>query len=173
MQNLAAGAGDLERTLMDVKTCGTWVKVQLGPLLEEMMSPPQCLKNASVNPNSREVVEYALRLPGPDADNEVLLPVDAKFPQDDFERLMDAIDNAGREVVESARKALESRIRDEVKRISANYIMKFSNITAKRAGLPIPGGHGVAGSIRALGMLDICRRVGRIAPVYGFLTTGR
>ena len=67
----------------------------------------QYLKNASVDPNSREVVEYAVRLPGQDADNEVLLPIDAKFPQEDFERLMDAIDNADKEMVESERKALE------------------------------------------------------------------
>ena len=122
MQTLAAGVGDLKRTLMNVKTRGTWAEVQLGALLEEMMSPEQYLKNASVDPNSREVVEYAVRLPGQDADNEVLLPIDAKFPQEDFERLMDAIDNADKEMVESARKSLEGRIKEEAKRISGKYI---------------------------------------------------
>ena len=74
MQTLAAGVGDLKRTLMNVKTRGTWAEVQLGTLLEEMMSPEQYLKNAGVDPNSREVVEYAVRLPGQDADSEMLLP---------------------------------------------------------------------------------------------------
>lgn len=122
MQSLAAGVGDLKRTLMNVKTRGTWAEVQLGSLLEEIMSPEQYLKNASINPNSREVVEYAIRLPGQDADEEVLLPIDAKFPQEDFERLMDAIDNANKELIESARKSLENRIRDEAKRISTKYV---------------------------------------------------
>ena len=91
-------------------------------MLEEMTSPEQYLKNAGVDPNGREVVEYAVRLPGQDADSEVLLPIDAKFPQEDFERLMDAIENADKDLIESARKPLEGRIRDEAKRISAKYI---------------------------------------------------
>ncbi|MCY4031059.1 MAG: DNA recombination protein RmuC [Hyphomicrobiales bacterium] len=122
MQNLAVGVGDLKRTLMNVKTRGTWAEVQLGALLEEIMSPEQYLKNANINPNSREVVEYAVRLPGRDTEDKVLLPIDAKFPQEDFERLMDAIENADKEMVESARKSLEGRIREEAKRISAKYI---------------------------------------------------
>ena len=122
MQNLATGVGDLKRTLMNVKTRGTWAEVQLGALLEEIMSPEQYLKNANINPNSREVVEYAVRLPGRGADNEVLLPIDAKFPQEDFERLMDAIENADKEAIESARKSLEGRIKEEAKRISTKYI---------------------------------------------------
>ena len=75
MQTLATGVGDLKRTLMNVKTRGTWAEVQLGTLLEEMMSPEQYLKNAGVGPNGREVVEYAVRLPGQDVDTEVLLPI--------------------------------------------------------------------------------------------------
>ena len=122
MQTLATGVEDLKRVLTNVKIRGTWAEVQLGALLEEMMSPDQYLKNAKVDPNSREIVEYAVRLPGQDADSEVLLPIDAKFPQEDFERLMDAIGNSDRHAIESAQKSLEIRIKDEARRISSKYI---------------------------------------------------
>ena len=123
MQNLAVGVGDLKRTLMNVKARGIWAEIQLETLLDEILTPEQYVKNARVNPESREVVEFAIRLPGRDEeDSKVLLPIDAKFPQEDFERLMDALDGTDKQAIEAAQKALENRIKDEAKSISAKYI---------------------------------------------------
>ena len=123
MQTLATGVGDLKRVLTNVKSRGTWAEIQLGTLLDEMLTPEQYRKNAQVDPNSRERVEFAIRMPGQGANqSEVLLPIDAKFPQEDFERLMEATDRADKDAAERARKALESRIRAEAERISEKYV---------------------------------------------------
>lgn len=123
MQTLATGVGDLKRVLTNVKSRGTWAEIQLGTLLDEMLTPEQYRKNAQVDPNSRERVEFAIRMPGQGASpSEVLLPIDAKFPQEDFERLMEATDRADKDAVERARKALEKRIRAEAESISEKYV---------------------------------------------------
>jgi DNA recombination protein RmuC len=87
MQSLAAGVGDLKRVLSNVKVRGIWGEIQLGSLLEQFLAPDQYVRNAQVREDSAERVEFAIRLPGHDSEHEVLLPIDAKFPQEDFDRL--------------------------------------------------------------------------------------
>ena len=122
MQTLAAGVGDLKRVLTNVKTRGTWGEVQLGALLEQMMTPAQYQKNVATRPGSNDRVEFALRLPGPESGGPVWLPIDAKFPLEDFQRLQEAQDAADPVAVEAASKALEARIRLEAKTIREKYI---------------------------------------------------
>ena len=96
MQELATGVGDLKRVLTNVKTRGTWGEVQLGALLEEILTPDQYDSNVQLNEDSRELVEYAIRLPGSDDDPNscVWLPIDSKFPLADYERLVEASEMA-------------------------------------------------------------------------------
>jgi DNA recombination protein RmuC len=122
MQNLATGVGDLKRVLANVKTRGTWGEVQLGMLLEQFLLPDQYLKNAQVKEGSLERVEFAVRFPGRDSEKEVLLPIDAKFPQEDYERLVHAAERADTAAVEEAAAALEARIKSFAKSISGKYI---------------------------------------------------
>jgi len=120
MQNLAAGVGDLKRVLTNVKARGTWGEVQLGALIEQMLTPEQYERNVRTVPNSRDLVEFAIKLPG--KENIVWLPIDAKFPKEDYERLMDAHEKADVEQIEVAAKALETRIKQEAKTIREKYI---------------------------------------------------
>ena len=123
MQSLAAGVGDLKKVLSNVRVRGAFGELQLGTLLEQFLSPEQFLKNVQVQENSQERVEFAIRLPGRDADGEVLLPVDAKFPHDDYERLLTAAEAGDAEGVAEASKALENRIRVCAKTIRDKYIV--------------------------------------------------
>lgn len=120
MQNLASGVGDLKRVLTNVKARGTWGEVQLGALIEQMLTPDQYDRNVRTVPNSRDLVEFAIKLPG--KEQVVWLPIDAKFPKEDYERLMEAHDRADNEQIESAAKALEMRIKQEAKSIREKYI---------------------------------------------------
>lgn len=122
MQTLASGVGDLKRVLTNVKARGTWGEVQLGTLLEQVLTPDQYAKNVSTVPNSRDLVEFAIKLPGKEEGAPVWLPVDAKFPVEDYQRLMDAQDRADLDQVEQAAKALENRIKQEAKTIHDKYI---------------------------------------------------
>ncbi len=123
MQNLASGVGDLKRVLTNVKTRGTWGEVQLGNLLEQMLTPDQYLTDTPTRPGSQERVEFAIRLPGKgEGDPEVLLPIDAKFPTEDYERLMAAADRADAEAVETAAKQLDTRIKACAKDIRDKYV---------------------------------------------------
>jgi DNA recombination protein RmuC len=108
MQNLATGVGDLKRVLTNVKARGTWGEVQLGALLEQMLTPDQYDRNVQTSEESRETVEYAIRLPGRDDDpgSCVWLPIDAKFPQEDYLRLVEASDTADPGEVKSASASL-------------------------------------------------------------------
>jgi DNA recombination protein RmuC len=122
MQTLATGVGDLKRVLTNVKTRGTWGEVQLGMLLEQFLLPDQYLKNAQVKEGSLERVEFAVRFPGRDDEKEVLLPIDAKFPQEDYERLVHAAERADAVAVEEASAALEARVKSFAKTISSKYV---------------------------------------------------
>jgi DNA recombination protein RmuC len=122
MQSLAAGVGDLKRVLSNVRVRGTFGELQLGTLLEQFLSPEQFVKNAQVKENSQERVEFAIKLPGRDVEGEILLPVDAKFPQGDYERLLSAAEIGDAEAVAEASKALEIRIRSFAKMISDKYV---------------------------------------------------
>ncbi len=123
MQSLAVGVGDLKRVLTNVKTRGTWGEVQLGSLLEQVLTPEQYEQNVATIPGSRERVEFAIRLPGrDDGGSPVWLPVDAKFPLEDYQRLQDAQDRADQDEIESAAKALETRLREEARTIRDKYV---------------------------------------------------
>jgi DNA recombination protein RmuC len=123
MQHLATGVGDLKKVLTNVKTRGMWGEVQLGAILSEILSHQQYAENVRVNPNTSEVVEFAVRLPGRGAsESELWLPIDAKFPIEDYQRFVAAQEQADLESMEEARKSLEARIKQCAKDISSKYI---------------------------------------------------
>ena len=122
MQSLASGVGDLKRVLTNVKTRGTWGEFQLEALIEQIFTPDQYEKNRVTRPGASARVEIAIRLPGRDGDQPVWLPIDAKFPIEDYQRVLDAHEQADTALVEEAAKALEVRIRGEAKKIKEKYI---------------------------------------------------
>lgn len=123
MQTLASGVGDLKRMLTNVKSRGGWGEAQLGKLLEDALTVEQYGRNVKTRPGSNESVEFAIKLPGRDADGSVVyLPIDAKFPKEDYERLLDAAERADAAGVEAAAKALETRIKNEAWAISEKYL---------------------------------------------------
>ena len=130
MQTLAAGVGDLKRVLSNVKTRGTWGEVQLEALLDQVLTADQFARNVATRPGSGDRVEFAIRLPGREAGRSagegdttpVWLPIDAKFPIEDYQRLLDAQDRADPVAVEVAAKALEMRLRSEAKSIREKYL---------------------------------------------------
>ena len=124
MQSLASGVGDLKKVLTNVKARGTWGEVQLGELLASVLSPEQFERNVATRPGKNDRVEYAIRLPGRDDPDghPVWLPIDAKFPQEDYLRLVEAEERADREAADAARQALEARIRDEARKIRDKYL---------------------------------------------------
>lgn len=122
MQTLATGVGDLRRVLTNVRIRGTWGEVQLGSLLEQILAPDQYEKNVATTGTS-ERVEYALKLPGRDPDQEqVWLPIDSKFPIEAYQRLVDASERADPIAVEIALRELERSIEDCAKTISIKYV---------------------------------------------------
>ena len=126
MQTLAAGVGDLKKVLTNVKTRGTWGEVQLEALLDQILTADQFDKNVATRPRSNERVEFAIRLPGQggsaDERRPVWLPIDAKFPVEDYQRLVDAQERADSAALEAAAKALEVRLRDEARKIRDKYV---------------------------------------------------
>src|SRR5437899_1472839 len=123
MQTLAVGVADLKRVLTNIKTRGTWGEVQLENLLEQMLTPGQYEKNVATRPGSSERVEFAIRLPGRgDGREPCWLPIDAKFPLEDFQRLQDAQDGADIAGVEMFGKALEDRVRKQARDIHDKYV---------------------------------------------------
>lgn len=121
MQSLAAGVGDLRRVLGNVKTRGTWGEVQLGALLADVLSPAQYAANVATRPGSTLRVEYAICLPGADGET-VYLPIDAKFPQEDYLRLVEAQEAADPDGAEAAARALEARVRASAREIAGKYV---------------------------------------------------
>lgn len=124
MQNLASGVGDLKRVLTNVKARGTWAEVQLGAILDQVLTPDQYDKNVCVKPDTTERVEFAVRLPGPkdDPNSVVHLPIDSKFPQEDYARLQDAADKADPIAVQAATDALLRAVKASAKEIHDKYI---------------------------------------------------
>jgi DNA recombination protein RmuC len=124
MQSLAIGVGDLKRVLTNVKARGTWGEVQLGALLQEMLTPEQFAQNVQTREDGRELVEYAIRLPGRDEEpgSCVWLPIDAKFPQEDYLRLLEAGDLGDAEAMQNAAGALSRSIQASAKDIHDKYI---------------------------------------------------
>lgn len=123
MQTLAAGVGDLKRVLTNIKVRGIWGEIQLEKLLSEILTNEQYAGNVATKPNSNERVEFAIKLPGRNVDlSQVWLPIDAKFPQEDYQRLQDAYEESNNETIDKCRKALALRIKEEAKMIADKYI---------------------------------------------------
>lgn len=123
MRKLATDVGGLQKVLTNIKTRGCWGEVQLGNLLEQMLTPDQFARNVATNPTSNERVEFAVKLPGHDVDGaQVWLPIDAKFPQEEYQRLGDAQERGEVEAAEAAAAALEASVRAEAKKICDKYL---------------------------------------------------
>lgn len=120
MQSLASGVGDLKKVLTNVKTRGTWGEIQLDNLLSQLLIAEQYEKNIITKKGSRDPVEFAIRLPG--RDHDVLIPIDAKFPKEDYERLLLAQEEANAPLMEEYSKAIENRLKLEAKKIRDKYI---------------------------------------------------
>jgi DNA recombination protein RmuC len=121
MQSLAVGVGDLKRVLSNVKVRGVWGEFQLGSLLEELLAPDQFIRNCRTRKGGNDPVEFAVRLPGRNGE-EVLLPIDSKFPQEDFLRLLDAQERCDADATSQAAAALAQRVRKMADDICAKYI---------------------------------------------------
>lgn len=124
MQTLASGVGDLKRVLTNVKARGTWAEVQLGALLEQVLTLDQYEKNVAVRTGSSERVEFAIRLPGrkDEPGSHVWLPIDSKFPQEDYLRVQEAADRADVAAVQGAADALARTVRAAAREISDKYV---------------------------------------------------
>ena len=162
MHSLAAGVGDLKKVLTNVKTRGTWGEIRLGHILEQILTPEQYAANVATKKNSRERVEFAVRLPGPAADgNQVVwLPIDAKFPQEDYQRLVDAQEAADKELADKSLKSLESRIKLEARSIRDKYIDPPHTTDFALMFLPVEGLY--AEVLRQPGLCDMLQREHRI-----------
>jgi DNA recombination protein RmuC len=140
MQNLAVGVGDLKRLLNNVKTRGTWGEIQLGSLLEQILAPEQFDKNVKVRPKSTEIVDFAIKFPGQgDSPEPLWLPVDAKFPQEDYLRLIEAGEQGDLIASDKALKQLETRIKAEARSIRDKYIYPPHTTDFAILFLPIEG----------------------------------
>jgi DNA recombination protein RmuC len=119
MRTLANGVGDLKKVLTNVKTRGTWGEIRLSHILEQILTPDQYDVNVATKKNSNERVEFAIKLPGQKADKEkiIWMPIDSKFPQEDYQRLMDAQEAADKASAEKSIKNLEMRIKAEARHI--------------------------------------------------------
>ncbi|MDO4987737.1 MAG: DNA recombination protein RmuC [Synergistes sp.] len=122
MKALTSDVGDLKKVLSNVKVRGTWGEMQLGKILEEILAKEQYAENVATRPKSSDRVEFAILLPGKDENENVMLPIDAKFPMEDYKRLIEASDEADKEKTAAAQKALRQRILDEAKTIHEKYI---------------------------------------------------
>ena len=138
MQSLAAGVGDLKKVLSNVKSRGVLGEIQLGAILEQILSPEQYAKNVATKKGSQNVVEYAVKLPGEDG-VPVWLPIDAKFPADAYEQLLDAYDSADPVQVEAALKLLRERIRGFARDIHSKYISPPATTDFAIMFLPVEG----------------------------------
>jgi DNA recombination protein RmuC len=160
MQSLATGVGDLKRVLGNVKTRGILGEVQLGALLDQLLTPEQYKSNHATVPGSNERVEFALRMPGADAEHPVWLPIDAKFPREDYERLLDAQERADADAATLAAAALERRVREEARTIRAKYVAPPHTTDFAILFLPTEGLY--AEVLRRAGLFEALQREHRV-----------
>ncbi|MGB9438844.1 MAG: DNA recombination protein RmuC [Desulfobacterales bacterium] len=162
MRTLASGVGDLKKVLTNVKTRGTWGEIRLSHILEQILAPDQYDVNVVTKKNSNERVEFAIKLPGQAADKEkiVWLPIDSKFPQEDYQRLMDAQEAADIELAEKHIKNLEIRIKAEAKHIKEKYLEPPHTTDFGIMFLPVEGLY--AEVLRRPGLCDTLQREHRI-----------
>ena len=161
MKTLAQGVGDLQRVLSNVKTRGIFGEVQLEALLEQVLTIEQYGKQVETKPRSNQRVDFAIKLPGRSDDGTaVWLPIDAKFPREDYERLLDAQDRADPIAAEASAKAMESRIRQEAKSIADSYLAPPHTTDFAILFLPVEGLY--AEVLRRPGLMDSLQRDYRV-----------
>jgi DNA recombination protein RmuC len=162
MRALATGVGDLKKVLTNVKTRGTWGEIQLGNILDQILTPDQYAVNVATKKNSVERVEFAIKLPGRESDPEevVWMPIDSKFPQEDYQRLIDAQESADKELAEKSIKNLEIRIKAEAKNISEKYLDPPNTTDFGIMFLPVEGLY--AEVLRRPGLCDFLQREYRV-----------
>ena len=161
MQSLAVGVGSLQRVLTNVKTRGVFGEVQLEALLEQVLAAEQFARQVETKPRSGQRVDFAVRFPGRGGDGApVWLPIDAKFPRDDYERLIDAHERADAAAAELAAKALEARIRSEAKAIADNYLAAPHTTDFAILFLPVESLY--AEVLRRPGLMDAIQRQHRV-----------
>ena len=161
MQTLAAGVGDLKRVLTNVKTRGTWGEVQLSALLEQLLTSEQFAANVVTRPESNERVDFAIRLPGKGDGAVVWLPIDAKFPIEDYQRLLDAQDRADPVAMEEAARAIEVRLKNEARSIHEKYVSPPHTTDFAMLYLPVEGLY--AEALRRPGLAESLQRDWRIS----------
>jgi DNA recombination protein RmuC len=161
MQTLAAGVGDLKKVLTNVKTRGTWGEVQLAALLEQVLTAEQYAENVITRPKSADRVEFAIRLPGKDDGTPVWLPIDAKFPIEDYQKLLEAQERADPVALEVAARALETRLKNEAKTIREKYVEPPHTTDFAILYLPIEGLY--AEALRRPGLAEALQREHRIS----------
>lgn len=159
MQSLASGVGDLKKVLTNVKTRGVWGEMQLGVLLSQVLSPSQYEENVAVVPGSAQRVEFAVKLPG-QGEHTVYLPIDSKFPIEDYERLLAAYDIGDPAVISAASSALQTALKIEAKRIAGKYIEPPHTTDFAIMFLPIEGLY--AEALRAPGLTEELQEKQRI-----------
>jgi len=163
MQKLATDVGDFKKVLTNVKVRGTWGEIQLGNLLEQILSPEQYAQNVVTKEGSNERVEFALKLPGKDdAEGQVVwLPIDAKFPMEDYQRIMEASEQGDVDAVEAAARQLEVRVRTSAKDIRDKYISPPSTTDFGIMFLPSEGLY--AEVLRRPGLVELLQREYRVS----------
>lgn len=161
MQTLAAGVGDLKRVLTNVKTRGTWGEVQLSALLEQLLTSEQFAANVVTRPGSNERVDFAIRLPGKGDGAVVWLPIDAKFPIEDYQRLLEAQDRVDPAAMEDAARAIELRLKSEARSIHEKYVSPPHTTDFALLYLPVEGLY--AEVLRRPGLAETLQRDWRIS----------
>ena len=160
MQQLASDVGGLQKVLANVKARGGWGEVQLGALLEQVLTPEQFARNVQTREDTAERVEYAIKLPGDENGAPVWLPIDAKFPTEDYHRLLAAQDRGDVDLVESAMKSLEAQLKKSAKDICAKYINPPRTTDFALMFLPTEGLY--AEAIRRVGLVEQVQRDCRV-----------
>lgn len=161
MQTLAAGVGDLKRVLTNVKSRGTWGEVQLAALLEQLLTAEQFAANVATRPGSNERVDFAIRLPGRGDGAVVWLPIDAKYPIEDYQRLLDAQERGEPLAVEEAARAIELRLKTEAKSIHEKYVAPPHTTDFALLYLPLEGLY--AEALRRPGLAETLQRDFRVS----------
>ncbi|MFL6589925.1 MAG: DNA recombination protein RmuC [Chthoniobacterales bacterium] len=160
MRQLASDVGGLQKVLANVKTRGGWGEVQLGNLLEQLLTADQFSKNVQTRDETAERVDFAIRLPGDENDAPVWLPIDSKFPTEDYQRLLAAQDAGDNELIEGAMKGLEVQLKKSAKDICAKYINPPRTTDFALMFLPTEGLY--AEAIRRVGLVEQVQRDCRV-----------
>jgi DNA recombination protein RmuC len=160
MRQLASDVGGLQKVLANVKTRGGWGEVQLGNLLEQLLTADQFSRNVQTRAESTERVDFAIKLPGDENGAPVWLPIDSKFPTEDYQRLLAAQDNGSAESIESAMKSLETQLKKSAKDICGKYINPPRTTDFALMFLPTEGLY--AEAIRRVGLVEQVQRECRV-----------